>query len=140
MENSPLKILQLSLMQMSGLHGQCKNSIAAVITFYCYNIREEVPGFQVRKSHSESIKSPPLTSLQAGTASLVVWRAQSLVKVKAMRPRDQGWEPGACSLGHCWPLYCCVSTGPGKSLAHSPGGDAYAFSFVFLAPTKTSSD
>lgn len=68
----------------------------------------------------------------------------SLVKVKALEPCDPGWEQSegaelrsllasplvtpACQLG--WQ----------QSLAHSQGGGGYAFSFVFLAPTETSSD
>ena len=53
--------------------GQYKNSIAGVIIFYYCNIREEDPGFQIGKSHSEPIKFPPLTFSKAGTGSFVVW-------------------------------------------------------------------
>lgn len=61
-----------------------------MIIIYYYNIREEEPG----KSHGESIKVLPLTSLEAGMGSLVVCRAQSPVKVKALSPCDQGQELG----------------------------------------------
>lgn len=69
-----------------------------------------------------------------------VGEAQSLVKVKARRPHDRGGSRGngaevtvglrapACGLG--------LATEPRTQ----PSGDGYAFSFVFLAPTKTSSD
>lgn len=66
--------------------------------------------------------------------------AQSLVKVKALRPRDQGGSRGngaevtfglrapACGLE--------LATEPRSQ----PSGDGYALSFVFLAPAETSPD
>lgn len=54
--------------------------------------------------------------------SLVVCRAQSPVKVKALSPRDQGQEPGACGLGHRWPPGSRVSSGAGEGLVRPRRG------------------
>lgn len=141
-EKSLPKVLQLSLMQMSGpgvvsIKIQWQQWLFFIIVIYGkMSLASHLESPTVNQS---SFHLWPLQTLGWGTLG---FGAESRVRVKALRPCDPGWEPEEQSWGHCWPRHpgSCVSTGAGSRdlLSSQVGGSC--FSFVFLVQIETFSD